>query len=147
MIKIPRIKYRPVAIIALLISAVSLFFVTAENLCFDYFSSGHIMKISEIYSSGNDDDIVFTLLALVGLLFVVIFSFCKNKIIYVIFAMTYLLVSTLISWWTESNSFTNLLYTSIYHCQNNYLLIFVLGQVLFWLLSICFIKNSNDVYE
>lgn len=105
------------------------------------------MKISEIYSSGNDDDIVFTLLALVGLLFVVIFSFCKNKIIYVIFAITYLLINTLISWWIESNSFTNLLYTSIYHCQNNYLLIFVLGQVLFWLLSICFIKNSNDVYE
>lgn len=140
------ISYRLLANSALFCSSLALTLVNADNLCASFFD-GTPIYISEINSSGNDDHVVFKLLAILGFFFTTLLSCFKNKKLYALVLFFYLILAMMISWWTESNHFSDLVYLSIRYCQNYYLFAFVIGQTLFLILSGLFLFKSQEMIE
>lgn len=139
-------SYRLLANSTLLCSSLALTFVNADNLCVGFFDDMPFY-MSEINSSGNDDDAVFKLLAILGFFFTTLLSCFKNKKLYALVLFFYLILAMMISWWTESNHFSDLVYLSIRYCQNYYLFAFVIGQTLFLILSGLFLFKSQEMIE
>lgn len=132
-----------IAVFSLFVSAISLFLVKEVDLCIDYFSSGRIVRFNEIESMGNGS-IVFALLGLIGGLFVLLFSLCKNKCIYKLLFIFYLIFSFLITLMTsEVSSFSDTVRISILYCQTWLLIVFLSGQILFGIFSLLFIYGGE----
>lgn len=140
---IKRSKY--FAVFSLLLSSIiSLFRVGEENLCIDYLSSGHIVKFNEIESMGNGS-VIFVLLGLIGGLFSLFLALCKNKVSYGFLWLFYLILSFLMILFTsEVSSFSDIVRISILYCQNWFLLVFLIGQVLFIIFSLFFIYGGKE---
>ncbi|OBX63306.1 hypothetical protein A9Z63_06180 [Moraxella lacunata] len=121
----------------------ALFFVNANNLCTAF--DGVPFYIYEIQSSGNDDDVIFKLLAMIGVIGSLILGLIKNKFIYGIWVSIYYAVMWLLLQWIESGSVFYLIWHSIYHCQNWALAVFIIGQGLFLgILGFGFRKHRFD---
>lgn len=73
---------------ALGMSSAALLFVSADELCVSFFD-GVPFYVSQIQSSGNDDDVVFKLQALLGILLTPTFFLNKNKIIHAMWMVLY----------------------------------------------------------
>lgn len=128
------VSYRLLANSALLCSSLALTFVNADNLCAGIFD-GTPFYMSEINSSGNDDDVVFKLLAILDFFFTILLSCFKNKIIYVALCSMYYMLMWLMMQWIESTSVGRLFWHSVVDCQNGFLAVFLIGQSAFLLLS------------
>ena len=68
---------RHLAIISLFGSAIPLLFVNQDNVCF--LRGEHVFYLEEITSSGNDDNVVFKLLAIATWLYIPVFIIAKYK--------------------------------------------------------------------
>ena len=68
---------RHLAIIGLFCSVIPLLFVNQDNVCF--LRGEHVFSLKEITSSGNDDDVVFKLLAIATWLYIPVFIIVKYK--------------------------------------------------------------------
>ena len=119
------IKYiRYLAVICFGVSAVPLFFIGQQNICF--MAGDQVIYLTDILSSGNDDYIVFTLLALFTLLYTPALVFAKHYALFILLLLIYFVVQSVIFLWTESASAYQMIVLSIYHCHNNYLLSWVM---------------------
>ena len=65
------------AIIGLFCSVIPLLFVNQDNVCF--LRGEHVFSLKEITSSGNDDNVVFKLLAIATWLYILVFIIAKYK--------------------------------------------------------------------
>lgn len=128
---------RTLAILCLFCSIIPLLFVNADNLCVALPSG--LMRLNEIQSSGNDDNVVFILFALLSLFYFPLLAFTKNKILFGIFIIGYYLLGLLPFLWLESGSFYQIIKGSIIDCDNGFLTIFIIGQCLFLVFSLLFI--------
>ena len=68
---------RYLAIISLFCSVIPLLFVNQDNVCF--LRGEHVFYLEEITSSGNDDDVVFKLLAIATWLYIPVLIIVKYK--------------------------------------------------------------------
>lgn len=128
---------RTLAILCLFCSVIPLLFVNADNLCVALPSG--LMRLNEIQSSGNDDNVVFILFALSSLFYFPLLAFTKNKILFGIFIIGYYLLSILPFLWFESGNFYEIIKGSMIDCDNGFLMAFVIGQCLFLILSALFL--------
>lgn len=128
---------RTLAILCLFCSIIPLLFLNADNLCVALPSG--LMRLNEIQSSGNDDNVVFILFALLSLLYFPLLAFTKNKILFGIFIIGYYLLSILPFLWLESSSFYEIIKGSMIDCDNGFLMTFIIGQCLFLVFSLLFI--------
>lgn len=72
---------RYLAIISLFGSVIPLLFVNQDNVCF--LRGEHVFSLKEITSSGNDDDVVFKLLAIATWLYIPVLIIVKYKPIFI----------------------------------------------------------------
>lgn len=128
---------RTLAILCLFCSIIPLLFVNADNLCVAL--PNGLMRLNEIQSSGNDDNVVFILFALLSLFYFPLLAFTKNKILFGIFIIGYYLLSILPFLWLESGNFYEIIKGSIVNCDNVFLMTFIIGQCLFLVFSLLFI--------
>lgn len=131
---------RKIAMIFLFCSIIPLFFVNADNLCIG--NSNDILKLTEIQSSGNDDNVIFILFAILTLFYLPVLILAKNKIGYGILVIAYFYLVFLPFQWLESSTFYSIVKTSIMYCQNYFLAIFLIGQALFLILSGLFLVSK-----
>lgn len=68
---------RHLVIISLFGSVIPLLFVNQDNVCF--LRGEHVFYLKEITSSGNDDDVVFKLLAIATWFYIPVFIIVKYK--------------------------------------------------------------------
>lgn len=135
--------YPIIAKIALFLSAFPLFMINAEYLCIATDSTS-IIYLTEINGTGGDDGIAFTILAIFSLCYAIIISLVNNKIIYGLLLAIYFIIQYFILMFIESTSALDLIFDSIYYCDNIDLFIWCILQSLFFIGSLCFIFSKHQ---
>lgn len=87
---------------------------------------------------------IFILFAILTLFYLPVLILAKNKIGYGILVIAYCYLVFLPFQWLESSTFYSIVKTSIMYCQNYFLLIFLIGQALFLILSALFLVFKTD---
>lgn len=129
--------------IILFLSTFPLFFIGEDNLCFGIDSTS-ILYLTEINGTGGDDGIAFTIFAMFSLCYAIFLSLVKNKIIYGLLLAIYFITQYFIFIFIESTSALDLIFDSIYYCDNMYLLVWLVLQSLFLIGSLYFIFSKNQ---
>lgn len=129
--------------IILFLSTFPLFFIGEDNLCFGMDSTS-ILYLTEINGTGGDDGIAFTIFAMFSLCYAIFLSLVKNKIIYGLLLAIYFITQYFIFIFIESTSALDLIFDSIYYCDNMYLLVWLVLQSLFLIGSLYFIFSKNQ---
>lgn len=129
--------------IILFLSTFPLFFIGEDNLCFGIDSTS-ILYLTEINGTGGDDGIAFTIFAMFSLCYAIFLSLVKNKIIYGLLLAIYFITQYFIFIFIESTSVLDLIFYSIYYCDNMYLLVWLVLQSLFLIGSLYFIFSKNQ---
>lgn len=129
--------------IILFLSTFPLFFIGEDNLCFGMDSTS-ILYLTEINGTGGDDGIAFTIFAMFSLCYAIFLSLVKNKIIYGLLLAIYFITQYFIFIFIESTSALDLIFDSIYYCDNMYLLVWLFLQSLFLIGSLYFIFSKNQ---
>lgn len=129
--------------IILFLSTFPLFFIGEDNLCFGIDSTS-ILYLTEINGTGGDDGIAFTIFAMFSLCYAIFLSLVKNKIIYGLLLAIYFITQHFIFIFIESTSALDLIFDSIYYCDNMYLLVWLVLQSLFLIGSLYFIFSKNQ---
>ena len=120
---------RHLAIISLFCSVIPLWFVNQDNVCF--LRGEHVFYLKDITSSGNDDDVVFKLLAIATWLYTPVLIVAKYKPAFVLAWLSYMIMPLVLFLWIESTSAYQMIVQSIADCGNGYLL----SWLVLWLLS------------
>lgn len=129
--------------IILFLSTFPLFLIGEDNLCFGI-DSISILYLTEINGTGGDDGIAFTIFAMFSLCYAIFLSLVKNKIIYGLLLAIYFITQYFIFIFIESTSALDLIFDSIYYCDNMYLLVWLVLQSLFLIGSLYFIFSKNQ---
>ncbi|TCM67351.1 hypothetical protein EC844_109123 [Acinetobacter calcoaceticus] len=138
------------ALLFLFISGCAGFFVDAHGLCvYNLYSENSLITyISEINGAAGEDAAAFYTVGLVSLLFILLLSWIKNKIIYVLVIFLMLLIQHLfLKLWVESTHYTELVYDSILRCGSASILIMLIGHVMFLLLSLSYLIKKKKSYR
>ena len=138
---------RCIAVFCLLIASVCLFMVddAGTDLCvYEYISPKAVTYFSELQSSSADDPAMIGASGFVGLLmfFPLLFSYHRGWYVglLALYAFLQLFVVALL----DTTSFSEIIYDSIVHCQQYWLLTYVVGEMLFILLSLIFICRESQ---
>lgn len=137
--------FRAVSKLCLFLSAFSLLFIEYDKICFG--SAEYIGYLSDMNGVGSDDDVVFKLLAIVTFVLSLFLSLIKNKIGYAFLIFVYVVCQYLVFLFVESSTAWNMVWASIIYCDNSYLLIWVILQILFIISSLLYLCFASDDFR
>ena len=136
--------YRTASKLAYCLSALPLFWVEAENLCLS-FDGVSAVDLTHINGTGGDDGVAFLLLAVWIGFSALVLPLIKNRLAYGMFMAVYFVAQSMILRWIESTSAWGLVWDSVYHCHNGYLLLWLLLNGVFGIAGSLFLVRKSDV--
>ena len=132
-----------IAVLALLIASLSLLAGDNAFCLYEYIGENTVSSLSEFNGGISKDPDIFGMCAMTALIFLLPLLLSYHRGWYVLF-FTILIVLQIIflSTMIDSPSVLGLVYDSIMYCQNYWLLAWVIGQLLFFILSLVFVFNE-----
>lgn len=132
---------RNIAICCLVLSAVFCFAMDSNQICtYGLFEKNQLSIIAHLEGTSNDEGVVFTMIAIVSIVFAIIALLIPYKILFA-FAMVFFLILELFLFNRIFTLFDykEVIMTSISMCKNYLMLAWLFFQMLFGILSLIFI--------
>lgn len=134
---------RIIAVLALLISSLSLLAGDNAFCLYEYIGQNTVWSLDELNGGISKDPSIFGMCAMTALIFLLPLLLSYHRGWYVLFfAILIVLQMIFLSTMIDSPSVLGLVYDSIVYCQNYWLLLWVIGELLFFILSLVFIFHE-----
>ena len=134
---------RIVAVLALLIAALCMLGGNSTFCLYEYMGQNTVWSLDELNGGISKDPNIFDMSAMTALIFLIPLLWCYHRGWYLLFFVTLILLQTIfLSSMIDSPSVFGLVYDSIVYCQNYWLLAWVIGELLFFILSLVFVFNE-----
>lgn len=134
---------RIVAVLALLIAALCMLGGNSAFCLYEYMGQNTVWSLDELNGGISKDPNIFDMSAMTALIFLIPLLWSYHRGWYLLFFVTLILLQTIfLSSMIDSPSVFGLVYDSIVYCQNYWLLAWVIGELLFFILSLVFVFHE-----
>ncbi|WP_372403201.1 hypothetical protein ACDW34_11430 [Acinetobacter piscicola] len=134
---------RIVAVLALLIAALCMLGGNSTFCLYEYMGQNTVWSLDELNGGISKDPNIFDMSAMTALIFLIPLLLSYHRGWYLLFFVTLILLQTIfLSSMIDSPSVFGLVYDSIVYCQNYWLLAWVIGELLFFILSLVFVFHE-----
>lgn len=132
---------RYIAVFCLVLSAIFCFFMDFDKICtYGLFAKNELTVIFQIDGTINEDVIVFTVISIVSIIFSIFLAFISNKVFYGIMVFFCLILELfLLNKMLTIFDYQEVISTSIMMCDNYLMLLWLIFQMFFLILSLVYI--------
>lgn len=110
---------------------------------YEYMGQNTVWSLDELNGGISKDPNIFDMSAMTALIFLIPLLWSYHRGWYLLFFVTLILLQTIfLSSMIDSPSVFGLVYDSIVYCQNYWLLAWVIGELLFFILSLVFVFHE-----
>lgn len=136
---------RYIAIFCLFLSAVLCFAIDFDKICtYGLFEKNELTIIYQMDGTINEDVFVFTVISVISIIFSLVITFISNKVLYGIIVGIFLILELfLFNTMLTIFNFQEVIMSSILLCNNYMMLLWLMLQMLFLILSSIYIFRKQ----